>query len=111
MASDLRYPREGEVYEAIEDAPVGYMTHYFNLPYTGGDDATLPKGERVRVSYARGENPVGVYCDPLRYEELHEKIVGPEERGNEMYRGYYLAININVLTKSFKLVAGDAVGG
>ena len=106
MASDLRYPREGEVYEAIEDVPVGYMTHYFNLPYTGGGNATLSMGEQVRVSYVRGDKPVGVYCNPLRYEELHQKIVGLDERSHGMYRGYCLAINTELLNKSFKLVAG-----
>ena len=75
MAKELRYPREGEIYEALEDVAVSYMTHYFDLPYTGGGAATLPKGERVCVSHCRGDKPAGVYCDPLRYQELQEKIV------------------------------------
>jgi hypothetical protein len=104
MSADIRYPREGDVYEAIYDVSIGYMTHYFDLPYTGGGVATLPKGERVRVSYARGDKAIGVYCDPLSYDQLHEQIVDAAERRNELYRGYCLAIETAVLIKSFKLI-------
>jgi hypothetical protein len=98
------------VYEAIVDVPVLYMTHYFDLPYTGGGDAILPKGERVRVSYARGNKPLGVYCDPLRYDELHERVVAADERAHKLYRGYYFAVDTAALNTSFKLVSGDAAG-
>jgi hypothetical protein len=99
------------VYEATVDVPVSYLTHYFDLPYTGGGEAVLPKGERVRVGYALGERPLGVYCDPLRYEELHEKIVAADERANELYRGYYLALDTAALVTSFRLISGGAEGG
>jgi len=105
-----RYPREGDVYEAIIDGPITYMTHYFDLPYTGGGDAVLPKGERVRVGHVRDAKPLGVYCDPLRYDELHETIVAADERANKLYRGYYLAIDTVALITSFKLIRGDAAG-
>ena len=110
MPDELHYPRKGEVYEAIEDVRVDYLTQYFDLPYTGGGETLLAKGERVRVNQARGDQPVGVYCDPLHYQELHDSIVAEHERSNEMYRDYYLAIDIAVLNKSFKLIDGGGAG-
>jgi hypothetical protein len=89
---------------------VDYLTHYFDLPYTGGGEAVLPQGERVRVGYARGERPTGVYCDPLHDDELHARIVAEQERSNEMYRAYSLAIDTVVLNRSFKLIAEGGAG-
>src|SRR4051812_19434951 len=71
MSKDIRYPCEGEVYESIEDVTVTYMTAHY-APFTGGGKAVLPKGERVRVCKPSNHKPLSVYCDPLRYEELHE---------------------------------------
>lgn len=110
MPAGIRYPREGEVYEAIEDVTISYMTSHY-APFTGGGKAVLPKGERVRVSKPIENQPVGVYCDPLRYDRLHDLIVPAEERANECYSGYYLSIDTPTLNKSFRLVAGvPAVG-
>ena len=96
------------MYEATVDVRVPYLTYYFDLPYTGGGDAVLPKGERVRVSYARGERPLGVYGDPLRYDELHGKIVAADERASKLYRGYYLALYTATIVTSFRLISGGA---
>lgn len=105
MPEGLRYPREGEIYEAAEDVAVSYLTYYFDLPSTGGGNAILPKGEQVRVSHCRGDKPTGVYCDPLRYRELHQRIVSAKERDNKLYRGYYLAIDTVSLNTRFILIA------
>ena len=42
----LFYPKGGEVFEAVQDIQINYLTH-FMVPYTGGDKAKLLKGERV----------------------------------------------------------------
>jgi hypothetical protein len=108
LPEGARYPREGYIYEATDDVPIMYLTHYFDLPYTGGGDAILPKGERVRVAHVRGEKPLGVSCDPLRYDELHARIVSEEERASDLYRGYHLAITTADLNTSFRLVRSDS---
>ena len=106
MPKGIRYPREGEVYESVEDVTIRYMTAH-QAPFTGGGEAVLPKGERVRVLKPIDDKPVGVYCDPLRYEELHERIVPAEERANEYYCNYYFSIDTIMLNKSFRLVGSD----
>ena len=103
MPKDIRYPRDGEVYEALEDFPISYMTAH-HAPYTGGGKAVLPKGEKVRVCKPVREKPISVYCDPLRYDELHEIIVPLAERENERYSNYYFSIKTVELNASFRLV-------
>jgi hypothetical protein len=46
MPEGLFYPKGGEVFEAIKDVQISYLTH-FMAPYTGGDKAKILKGERV----------------------------------------------------------------
>lgn len=104
LPKGLRFPKEGEIYEAVADFKVSYMTAYL-APYTLGGESTLPKGERVRIS--KGvvrERPIGVYCDPLRYDELHHLIVSESERANPLYDGYYFFILTVDLNNHFRLV-------
>src|SRR4051794_3304452 len=70
----LRYPQKGEIWEAIEDVKIGYMTAH-HAAFTGGGDAILPRGEQV-VCVSETEMPcVGAYFDPVRYDALHDQIV------------------------------------
>lgn len=109
MPTGLRYPRGGEVYEATTDVVVTYMTAH-HAPFTGGGKAMLPRGERVRVSGFAGERPISVYCDPLRYDALHQQIVPAEERANAYYSNYYLCIETVALNRSFRRIDGGAAG-
>jgi len=60
----LDYPRGGEVYEALQDTQISYLTH-FMAPFTGGDKAIIQKGERIMVSKRNNPKPSGYYCHPL----------------------------------------------
>ncbi len=104
LPKDIRFPRVGEVYEAIVDVPITFLTAY-HAPFTGGDETVFPKGERVRVTCVNGERPIGVYCTPLRYDELHALIVSEGERARPEYRGYYLSIKSIQLNREFRLVS------
>ncbi|EEF58926.1 hypothetical protein [Pedosphaera parvula] len=103
MASDIRFPKAGEIYEAIGDFEVHYMTAHC-APFTGGGRSILPKGERVRVCEPSNPEPLCVYCDPLSYEALHERIVSAEERAHERYEGYYFNIDTVDLNRFFRFV-------
>ena len=103
IPAGIRFPRAGEIYEAVRDFEVQYMTAHF-APFTGGGKAVLPKGERVRVCEPSDPRPLGVYCDPLNYDALHERIVPAEEQAHERYNGYYLSIDTVDLNRSFRLV-------
>ncbi len=100
--------REGQIYEAREDAEVTCMTSWA-APFTGGHDRVFPKGERVTIASDPPDGATAVYCDPWRYEELHESMVPEGERKNRKYRGYYLCIELKVLEDQFdrKLDPGE----
>ncbi len=110
MPSGLKFPKAGEVYEAIEDFEVHYMTAHY-APFTGGGRALLPKGERIRVCEPSNPEPLGVYCDPLNYDALHERIVPAKERAHERYGGYYFSIDTVDLNRSFRLVESPTTDG
>jgi hypothetical protein len=38
-----RSPLDGDVYEALEDTPIKFLTHW-RAPFTGGGEGTLPEG-------------------------------------------------------------------
>ena len=103
LPPDIRFPKTGEIYEAIDNLTVEYVTAYL-APFTGGGRAALPRGERVRVRELSCPEPLGVYCDPLNYDALHDRIVSAEERAHEQYDGYYLSIDTMNLNRCFRLV-------
>lgn len=108
IPTGLRFPKEGDIYEALIDFNVNYMTSH-HAPFSGGGHAVLPQGERIRVARVAHEKPIGVCCDPLRYDELHSKIVSEEEREAPTYDGYYFSIDTVDLNKNFRLVAGQDI--
>jgi hypothetical protein len=46
IPSGTRFPKKGDVYEAIRDVEVSFMTSWL-APLTGGGTGTLIKGQRV----------------------------------------------------------------
>src|SRR5580765_2993799 len=48
IPAGMRFPRKGDIYEALEDMTVHYMTSWA-APVTGGGDGVLKKGDRVIV--------------------------------------------------------------
>ena len=101
---ELRGAKEGEIWEALHDVEIQYMTSH-DAPYTGGGTATLPAGERVIASKsASGRKRIGAYFDPLRYKELEEILVSKDDRDAPHYSGYYFFIPVEQLNKHFRFV-------
>ena len=48
----MRFPRKGDVYEAIKDINVHYMTGW-KAPYTGDGEGVIKVGDRVLVTLSR----------------------------------------------------------
>ena len=100
----VKFPVNGEIYEAICDVEVRYVTHW-SAPYTGGDKCILVKGTKVRVILNKGENePLVVSADPLEYEKIEQETVPEAERKAFKYKGFNLSIKTAELNRSFKLV-------
>src|SRR4051794_19819703 len=49
LPKGLRYPQKGEIWEAIDDIKIEYMTDHHG-EFTGGGEAILPRGEQVVCS-------------------------------------------------------------
>jgi hypothetical protein len=102
-----RFPLDGEVYEALEDTPVGFLTHW-RAPFTGGGDGILPKGTRVRVKvFDWIREPISVYADPLDGPRIESLLVSEEDRNTAKYDGFSLSIPTADLNKLFRLVPGE----
>jgi len=99
----LFYPKGGEVYEAIQDIQISYLTH-FMAPFTGGDKAKLLKGERVIVSKSNQAKPLGYYCYPINDNEIEHRIISDSDKNDPAYNGFSLSIDTKSLNSYFKQV-------
>jgi O-acetyl-ADP-ribose deacetylase (regulator of RNase III) len=75
-------------------------------PCTGGSDAVFPAGEKFVVSSDAAEGATAVYCDPVRYEELHARFVSAKDRKHKLYCGYYLCVPIAAIHRNCEPMNG-----
>ena len=63
LRSWARFPRDAEIYEAIADTTINYVT-YWQAPFTGGNTGRLRRGTRVRVTvYPHDPEPIDVQAE------------------------------------------------
>lgn len=99
-----RFPRDGEVFEALGDTRVHYLTHW-RAPFTGGGEGVLPKGTQIRVKVADWiREPISVYADPLDGPRIEQLLVSEQDRGSAKYGGFSLSIPTADLNRLFRLV-------
>ena len=104
LGNDFRYPHDGEVYEAITDVEIHYLTHW-SAPYTGGETFVLKQGERIIVEVSdHNPKPISVYAKSTQIERLEREIIPEETRTSEKYGGYSLGIKCTKLKKHFRLI-------
>ena len=103
MPTGLFYPKGGEVFEAVQNVQISYLTH-FMAPYTGGDKAKLLKGERVIVSKPNQDKPLGYYCYPINADEVEDRIIPYSDRNDPAYNGFSLSIDTKSLNTDFKQI-------
>jgi hypothetical protein len=100
----VRFPLDGEVYEALEDTPIQFLTHW-HAPFTGGGEGVLPKGTKVRVKVFESERePISVYADPLDGPQIEQLLVSESDRTHDKYGGFSLSVPTAELNKLFRLV-------
>ena len=101
---DVRFPGKDDVYEALQDMEVVYMTSWA-APFTGSGKAILKKGERIRVVYDPVDpRPISVYLDAVDYPTLEARMVPSSERTNDKYCGFYFSVKTLDLNERFKLI-------
>lgn len=104
IPAGYRFPRKGDVYEALRDMPVKYMTDW-RAPFTGGGEATLLGGEQVRVyCEPQGPEPLGAYVVPVDYEAAEARVVPLSDREHPKYAGFHLLFTTVELNQVFRLV-------
>jgi hypothetical protein len=103
----MRFPRKGDLYEALEDMKVDFLTAW-SAPFTGGGTGLLRKGERVYLdSEPSDPKSIGSYAVAIDYEALEERIVPASDRTAERYNGFYFYFKTVDLNQKFRLVETD----
>ena len=103
LRNNVRFPLNGEIFEAIEDVKISYLTQW-RAPFTGGEDFIIKKGTRIKVEVEEYEaEPILVYATALEHEKLEKEIIPEKDRTNSKYAGYYLSVKTKTLDQSFQL--------
>ncbi|MCW5205801.1 hypothetical protein VU08_02555 [Desulfobulbus sp. F5] len=104
IPATMRFPQKGDVYEALHDMEVEFMTAWA-APFTGGGKAMLMQGERVFVhSDSAEEKPIGAYVEAMEYKMIEERMVSASERTSSKYGGFYFYFSTVELNTKFVLV-------
>jgi hypothetical protein len=104
LPPDVRFPSKGDIYEALEDMEIDYLTSWA-APFTGSGRAILKKGERITVTHSPVDpRPIGVYLEAIDYSALEQRIVPCAERNSEKYRGFYFSLKTLDLNRRFRLI-------
>jgi hypothetical protein len=104
IPATMRFPQKGDVYEAIQDMEVEFMTAWA-APFTGGGKGMLMQGERVLVHFEPAEaKPIGAYAKAVEYKVVEERMVPASELNSRKYGGFYFYFSTIELNTKFALV-------
>lgn len=93
LPPDIVFPQTGQIWEAVRDCEVNWMAWpILARPIGWSGRARLQRGERVRILTRDDPKPIHVTFQPLRYHELHERIVSRDIRNVPGYRHYILSL-------------------
>jgi hypothetical protein len=100
-----RFPRTGDIYVALQDIRVRYITHW-RQPFTGSGIGTLRKGTRVCVDvFEFNTEPVSVHAEPVDRALVEKQLVDPRERATRGYNGFSLSVRTEELNRVFALIS------
>ena len=104
LPAATRFPCKGDVYEALEDFEVPYMTSWA-APFTGGGKGFLKRGDQIETPDASViPQPILVYARAVKYRELEARMVPDSERKSKSYAGFYFAVRTSDLNTKFRLL-------
>lgn len=110
LPEGTRFPKKGDLYEALEDQTISYLTAWA-APYTGSGEAVLFQGERIWInSESRDEKALGCYALPVDYDALEKRMLPEAERNDPKYGGFYFIFKTAELNEKFALVGTGFVG-
>jgi hypothetical protein len=104
IPAGMRFPRKGDVYEALDDMSVQFLTSWA-APFTGSGEGQLRKGERVVVDTDPSDSrAIGTYASAVDYDVLEERMVPASDRNAPKYSGFYFSLTTVDLNLKFRLV-------
>ena len=100
-----RFPKNGELFEALQDLKVTYVIDWQG-PFSSGGEGVLAKGARIRVAVFRWDpEPIVVQATPLDKQGFAERFIRADERASSKYGDYSLALGLAQLNKAFRLIS------
>jgi hypothetical protein len=104
LPTDVRFPKNGDLYEALQDMQIDYLTSWA-APFTGSGKGILKRGERIRAMNEPVEaRPIGACLEAVDYVALQSRMVPESDRNNEKYCGFYFFVKTLDLNGRFRLV-------
>jgi len=104
MNTPAPIPRRGQIWEASDDCDA-HIQFLFNAPITFSGSCRLTAGERVTIaSDSAGPQPIEVSFLPVRYAELHDRLVPLDIRDTPRYKTYLLSVTVEYFYEHFRLV-------
>lgn len=97
-------PYAGQIWEVTDgcDAQIQYL---FSAPITFSGSGRLIAGERVCIMTGITESqPALVSFLPVRYDELHDRLVPPDIRETPRYQKYTLSVGADYFHEHFRLI-------
>jgi len=91
LPPDINFPRTGQIWEAVRDCEVNFITWPLMGIFAGGG-ARLRQGELVRILTLDDPKPIWVSFQPVRYHALHASIVPHDIRNRPGYQRYALSL-------------------
>jgi hypothetical protein len=104
MNKSTAFPRKDQIWEVIDgcDAQIQYL---FTAPITFSGSGMLAVGERVCVMTETTDSQAAVVSFlPVRYDELHDRLVPPDIRDTPRYKKYMLSVKTEYFYEHFRLV-------
>jgi hypothetical protein len=104
MNKPTRFPRKGQIWEVTDgcDAQIQYL---FSAPITFSGSGRLTAGERVCIATGTTDpQSMVVSFLPVRYEELHDRLVPPDIRDTPRYKKYVLSVKTEYFHEHFRLI-------
>jgi len=98
------FPRGDQIWEVIDGCDV-QIQYLFSAPITFSGSGRLTAGERVCIVTETTEpQPVVVSFLPVRYDELHDRLVPLDVRDTPRYKAYRLSVKTGYFYEHFRLV-------
>ena len=99
--------KEGQLYKALKEINVTGIIS-FSAPVSGSFEATIEKGDILKIENGPPEKATAVYASPLQYEEFELRFVPKADRVSKRYSGYAVFLYLEDIDRYFELVSGTS---